>query len=156
MKTGGLMALVLFGLFAVSILSVLLTGADVYQRLTARDRNTYERRTAAQYLTTKVRQADTDGCLLVSEFEGLDALQIREEIEGAVYHTWIYCFDGYIRELFTAADSELMPEAGEKILEAEAFKVWSEEGLIKAELTGPDGVVQELAWYPRSGREVIR
>lgn len=155
MKTGSLMALVLFGLFAVCILFLLLTGADVYQRLTVRDRNTYEMRTAAQYLTTKMRQADTDGCLLVSEFEGLDALLIREEIEGSVYHTWIYCYDGYIRELFAAADSDLLPEYGEKILEAEVLTLRQEESLFRAEITGPDGRVQELVWSPRSGKEVI-
>lgn len=154
LKTGSLMALVLFGLFAVCILFLLLTGADVYQRLTIRDRNTYEMRTAAQYLTTKVRQADQDGCLLVSEFEGLDALLIREEIEGSVYHTWIYCYDGYIRELFVSADSELMPEAGEKILEAESFVIWKEDNLFKAEMTGLTGLVQELIWSPRSGKEI--
>ena len=150
------MALVLFGLFAVCVLSVLLTGADVYQRLIIRDRSIYEKRTTAQYLTTKVRQADRDGSLLVSEFDGLDALLIREEIEGSVYHTWIYCFDGYIRELFAAADSDLMPEYGEKILEAEELRVWREDSLLKAAITGADGTVQELAWHPRSGREAIR
>ena len=155
LKTGSLMALVLFGLFAVCILFLLLIGADVYQKLTVRDRNTYEMRTAAQYLTTKVRQADKDGCLLVSDFEGLDALLIREEIEGSVYHTWIYCYDGYIRELFALADSELMPEAGEKILEAEVLTVWQEDLLFHAEITGTDGHVQKLVWSLRSGKEVI-
>ena len=35
----GLLALLLFGVFAVSILSVLLTGAQVYGRLTQRDQD---------------------------------------------------------------------------------------------------------------------
>lgn len=155
-KNSGLTALVLFGLFAVCILFVLLTGADVYQKLIARDRSTYEKRTTAQYLTTKLRQADADGCLSVSEFAGLDALLIREEIEGTVYHTWIYCFDGYIRELFAAADGDFMPEDGEKILEAETLRVWKEDVRIKAVFAGPNGIRQELTWYPRSGKEVSR
>lgn len=156
MKTDGLMALLLFGLFAVCILSVLLTGADVYQRLTERDRDVYEMRTSGQYLTTKVRQADVDGWIGVEEFEGLDALVISEEIEGIVYKTWIYCHDGYIKELFAAADSGLMPEAGEKVLEAAGLCVSREDSAIRAEITGPDGAVQELYLHLRSGKEVIR
>ena len=34
----GLIALLLFGVFAVCVLAVLLTGADAYRRLTERDR----------------------------------------------------------------------------------------------------------------------
>ena len=52
-----LLPLVVFALFAVCVLSVLLTGANVYQRLTQRDRDSYQRRTGAQYLATRGRQA---------------------------------------------------------------------------------------------------
>ena len=40
-----LLPLVVFALFAVCVLSVLLMGANVYQRLTQRDRDSYQRRT---------------------------------------------------------------------------------------------------------------
>lgn len=49
---GGLLALLLLLVFAVCVLSVLLTGADTYQTLTRRDQDSYDRRTAAQYLAT--------------------------------------------------------------------------------------------------------
>ena len=45
-------------------------------------------------------------------------------------------------------------EYGEKILEAEALTVWQEDSLFRAEITGMDGLVQELVWSPRSGKEV--
>ena len=150
------MALLLFGLFAICILAVLLTGADVYQKLTVRDRMTYEIRTAAQYLTTKVRQADAEGRVEAGELDGLEALMISETIDGTVYRTWIYCFDGYIRELFAAIDSELTADAGEKILETEKLRVWQENTAICAEITALDGSKQQILLYPRSGREVIR
>ena len=60
-KTDALVVLLLFGVFAVCVLSVLLTGADAYQRLSERDRVSYDQRTAAQYLSTRVRQADRLG-----------------------------------------------------------------------------------------------
>ena len=77
MKTGqnkrnidNLLVLLLFGVFAVCILSVLLTGADVYQRLASRDQRSYGQRTAAQFLTTRVRQADRLGDVRIESFEG--------------------------------------------------------------------------------------
>jgi len=154
-KTGGLMALLLFGLFAVCMLLVLQTGADVYKKLTARDRMTYEKRTAVQYLTTKVRQADAEGWIRVGELDGYQALVITETIDDKEYCTWIYCYDGYIRELFAAADSGLTADAGEKVLEAENFRVWQEMNTIGAEITATDGSTQQAFFYLRSGREVF-
>ena len=40
----GLIALLLFGVFAVCVLAVLLTGAEAYRRLTQRDRARSEER----------------------------------------------------------------------------------------------------------------
>ena len=52
-----LLPLGVFALFAVCVLSVLLTGAKVYKGLAQRDQDSYQRRTGAQYLATRVRQA---------------------------------------------------------------------------------------------------
>ena len=64
----GLIALLLFGLFAVCILAVLLTGAKAYRRLTQRDQAAYERRTSVQYIATRVRQADRLGGVTLEPF----------------------------------------------------------------------------------------
>ena len=61
----GLIALLLFGVFAVCVLAVLLTGADAYRRLTLRDQAAYDRRTCVQYVATRVRQADAEQCVSV-------------------------------------------------------------------------------------------
>ena len=71
-----LTGLVLFAVFAVCILMILLAGADVYRRLTERDQSVYGRRTIAQYLTTRIRQADSGGSLRVEEFGEGDALVV--------------------------------------------------------------------------------
>ena len=66
----GLMALLLFGVFAVCLLMVLLTGADSYQGLTRRDRISDNRRVCAQYLATRVRQADSRYLTISSDGNG--------------------------------------------------------------------------------------
>ena len=149
-KTNALLALLLFGLFAVCILSVLLTGADAYRRLARRDQHSYDGRTAVQYLSTRVRQADGVGQVSVRSFEGADALVLTEEIEGQTYETLVYCHDGFLRELFSAAGSEFLPEDGEKVLEAQALVLELEGQSLTARLTGPEGEVRELILYLRS------
>jgi len=145
-----LLVLLLFGVFAVCILIVLLTGADIYQRLSARDQLSYDQRTAAQYLTTRVRQADRLGDVSIRRFEGQDALVFTEVIEGDAYETLVYCYDGYLRELFVAADGGFLPEDGEKVLAAQGLTIRQDGQLLDVELTSPSGELQALSLYLRS------
>lgn len=66
----GLLVLLLFGVFAACILSVLLTGAGRYRALTERDDASYSWRIPRPVLTTRVRQADTAGGVRVGAFDG--------------------------------------------------------------------------------------
>lgn len=150
----GLAALLLFGVFAVCILFVLLTGADTYQRLAERDQSAYSQRTVAQYIATRVRQADGLDQVSVSDFGGLDALVLTEEIGGELYQTRVYCYGGTIRELFTLDVDGFAPEDGEKILPAEGLDLTLDGQVLTVVITNADGTVQELTLYLRSGEGV--
>ena len=60
--------LLLFVIFTTCILAVLLTGADVYQKVSRRDRYSFQHRTTAQYLTTRLRQSDAADMTFVGDF----------------------------------------------------------------------------------------
>lgn len=155
---GGLLALLLLLVFAVCVLSVLLTGAGTYQTLTKRDQESYDRRTAAQYLATRVRQADQLDGITVTDFQGCDALELTETIDGTPYVTRIYCYDGCLRELFSAAEAQMTPADGEKVLEVQALTVaWMDAGdgaqILTAELTHADGTAERVVLAVRSGEE---
>ena len=150
-----LLVLLLFAVFAVCILSVLLTSADTYRRLSDRDQDSYGRRTAAQYITTKVRQADRQDAVSVRSFEGQAALVLTEEIDGEQYETLIYSYDGYLRELFTSVGGEMLPEDGEKIMEANRFLADAnnpEKGQLSLRIQASDGTWEELTLCLRSGK----
>ena len=132
----GLAAALLLCVFALMILSVLLGGAGAYQRLTARGQESYDSRSCAQYVATKLRQAPSAESVELRSFGGSDCLCIIEEIEGAEYITRVYCHDGWIRELFTLAEGDFAPEDGEKILEAEALELSLENELVRVTVTG--------------------
>ena len=145
----GLLVLLLFGVFALCVLSVLLTGARVYRTLNDRDQTSYDRRTAVQFLATKVRQAP--GAISVAHFGAGEALVLEEEIEGETYLTRLYCHDGCLRELFTNAADAFEPQDGEVILPALAMDLELEDGLLSVTLTAEDGTPLELNLALRTG-----
>lgn len=155
LKMGSLLALMVFGVFAACLLFLLLTGADVYQKMRQRDTATYESRTAVQYMTTRVRQADRAERITAEMFDGLDALVLLEEIDGETYETKLYCYDGWLTELYAAADSDLSPADGEKILELRELELSLQDGLLQAKLTLPDGREESLSLQLRGGREAV-
>jgi len=132
----GLFALLVFALFAACILLVLLTGADLYRGLVARDDAAYSCRTGAGYLASRVRQAPDGGAVSVRPFGDGDALVIAEEIGGSRYETLIYCHEGWLCELFAAAEDAASPAAGERVLPARVLSLRLEEGLLTVRLEG--------------------
>ena len=140
-KLTQIMALLTFCIFAVCILLVLLSGADVYRLLAVDGQAQYARRTAAQYITTRIRQGES---IKIGEFSELDTLEFPETLNGHTYITRIYCYDGALRELFTPEDGQFLPEDGEKLFNANALSLFSEKGLLRVEITLPDGSMQTL------------
>lgn len=147
----GIMVLLLFAVFMVSVLLVLLTGADVYQRMAQRGQESYNQRTAAQYIATRVRQADQAGMVTVRDFAGQDTLILTQEYDGYPYEILVYCYDGYLRELFAAVGSEQDPEYGEPILKAETLEIVKENACLQIELQLPEGKEEVLILHLRSG-----
>ena len=146
-----LAALLTFALFAIGILSVLLGGANVYRRLTQRDQHSYDSRTCAQYIATKLRQAPSPGAVAIAPFGDGDSLFITETIGDSTYLTRIYCHTGWLMELFTVADGAFAPEDGEKILPLQSLSLSRDGTLISIHLTDPDNSSQLLTLHIRGG-----
>ena len=146
-------ALALFCTFAVSVLMVLMMGASSYRSVTdAMDEN-YEDRTGAGYIAEKIRHFDSRGGIAAGQFDGNDALLLTQDIDGTDYITYIYYYDGYIRELLTENGSEMTAEAGEKVMEASGFAVEpAESGMFKITCTMNDGSSPYVIVSPRSAQ----
>ena len=119
-KMTDLPTLLVFTVFAVCVLMVLLYGARVYGQLAQQGEESFRLRTAAQYLRTRVWQAEV---VSITDFDGCDALILKETIDGMDYLTRVYCHEGFLRELFCAESASLSPEDGEKILSLESLKM---------------------------------
>ena len=147
-RMDGLLALLLFAVFAACVLAVLLTGARAYKRLTQRDQAAYDSRTCVQYVATRVRQSDTARGVEVAPFGDARALVLPEE-SGCV--TRVYWYDGWLMELYSAPGTELSPEDGTRLLEAEQVDFTLEDGLLRAEIRS-GGQQSTLCLSLRSGK----
>jgi len=149
-KLHDLAPIVLLGLFALCILAVLLMGADVYGDMVRQDRQIFAHRTCAGYLSTRLRQARSTEAVTISDFGG-GALVITEEIDGTDYNTQIYCYNGWLMELYAAADGDFTPADGEKLMELQALDVEKQNDLLEITLTAADGDSRELIFALNGG-----
>lgn len=149
----------LFAVFASCVVIVLLFGAESYRGLSHRDRRSYQQRTAVQYLTTRIRQSDVDGMVFVGNFDTAqpdaagDTLFICETLGGRTYYTRIYCYDGYLCELFAEASEAFEPGDGQRVLQADGLQITHKERVLAMKLTFADGETATFRVTCRAGKD---
>ena len=151
--------IVLLAVFAISIGMVLLTGAKLYRAQVEKDRSSYSRRTAAQYISMRFKQSDKNGTCFIGDFETQtagssgDTLFVLEEHQGVVYSTRIYAHGGYLYELFAPHNVPYDPQDGEPLFALRDLRLTREDGVITADIVYADGSVCTLILRQRSGTE---
>ena len=109
--------IVLLALFSITSILVIVIGAKQYHAIADRMTENYETRTAASYLVEKFRQYDSADSVSITEIEGVSAISFTQVVNGQTYHTLIYAYGGYLREITISPDSSITPDAGQKIIE---------------------------------------
>ena len=84
-------------------------------------------------------------------FGGADAVYLLEDIDGTIYETILYVYDGHLRELLCEQGWELLPGDGEVISEARELTVEEPAaGLLRLSFTDGSGVEETADIYIRS------
>lgn len=117
-----LFVITLFLVFAVSVVMLTGTGARVYQNIVNSMTENYDSRTSFTYVINKIHQNDSEDAVSLGEYEGLDAVLISEEINNVSYCTYLYFYDGYMREIFTRYGSEFDPGLGTPLFALNDFQ----------------------------------
>ncbi len=152
--------LLLFTVFSFCVVAVIMMGVQIYRTHTSRDRSSFDHRTAEQYITTRIRQSDTQGACFIGDFNSTegdasgDTFFFCETFGEDTYYTRIYCHNGYLYELFTPASCDFSKEDGEKILEMKSLTFHESNGGISANLVFSDGTERTLYINLRCGTEV--
>lgn len=120
-----LFSFILFLLFATTGISIVLIGSQVYGSATTQMEETYTSRTALSYVSEKIRQCDSSGAIELTQPEGFadNALLLHENIAGNGYDTFIYFYDGALRELFVKNGTKITPEQGTSIVSLRSFTI---------------------------------
>lgn len=113
----------LFFVFAASSLSVLVLAADVYASTTARLSVNDESRTVLSYLSEKIRQNDADGAIRTVVIDGVDCLAISADYNGTACTTYIYVYDGMLKELFINDGIPIPLKEGKDIMEISSLSI---------------------------------
>ncbi len=133
-------------LFLLSALTIIAIGANIYTKTVTQTNNNYAQRVSIAYVTEKVRQSDVDGNIFVTELFGQNVLVFQQELNGDLYNTYIYSYDGYLMELFARDDlTNFYPPTGQKILKISSFDIEQvKEGLLNATVTDVDGTEEHV------------
>lgn len=153
--------LVLCALFFVLAVGAIATGVSAYGRTNSTVEENNALRTAMAYISNQARQGDISGGVEKGLIFGRDALILNEHVlddEGTVYTycTFIYCYDGYLRELYTekGLEGDMGPEAGTDLIPLDSLDLTVNGGMITATV-GWNGVKGSVSFWPRSaGAEV--
>ena len=113
-----LFSIALFFVFAATALVVLLLSANVYEQIIHRSTTTFEQTTALAYLTEKIHQNDHDSTrsIELTQLDGCEALAISQSYNDTLYTTYIYEFEGQLKELFIRQGVASTAHAGTTIL----------------------------------------
>ena len=146
-----LFVLTLFLLLSALSISVILAGSAVHEKISADMDNNYERRVTFSYLSTKIRQNDQSGRIFAEQKDGVNMIAIRE---SETETTYIYYFDGYVREIFVDAGTVFELDWGDGIIKAGGFDFVLDENKneIEMRLTDSGGKLQSTKVFLRSGR----
>jgi hypothetical protein len=137
-----LFTLSLFCVFAAASLIVVYIGADVYRSTIQSMDLGFEVNTTITFVSTKIRQHDANGGIRVDTLEGQNALVLEHIIGEAVFETWIFHYDGFLREMFINRENTdvLALWAGQELIQVYAFDVSiSDENIITISAQSEDG-----------------
>ena len=144
----------LFLIFALTVLSVLMSGANVYKNTVKTMNERYQSRTCISYISAKVRHSNP-GSVYITDFDGVKTLALSETANDSEYLTYIYYYDGYVKELYFEKGLDFTPSDGQDILKMNNLSFADEGKMIKVECTDTDNEVTSVLISNTAGGDAL-
>ena len=145
-----LFSLALFCVFAASALTIVIMGADVYQKSVNDMNRNSTIRTSLSYLSEKIHQNDAENGIRIDQLNDLPSLVLTQNLNGETYETWIYAYDGMLCEIMTDLENGFTPKEGQPILEIGSFSLEQNGSRIILTVSDTQGNTSSLSVSPRS------
>ncbi len=110
-------------LFASFGLCVVMIGARVYKNTVNYMEENDSSRTAIAYLEEKIRQNNEVDKIEVTTIEKNQSLRIHSSVNKEEYVTYIYCYDGWLWELYTKASNEIKLGMGQSLVKLDSLSI---------------------------------
>ncbi len=125
-----LFPILLFLVVTLFALFLIVLSAKIYKNTTENSHRNHQARIALSYVSEKLHQQE-DCTISLSTYDSADALVISQTYGNSRYDTYIYYYDGAIRELFVKENTNASLSDGKTILEVSDFSMeLVEENLI--------------------------
>lgn len=139
-----LFPLALFFVLTATSVALVVLASGTYSRQVQDSEDSFASRTALSYVTEKIHQADEYGAVYTGTFDGQDAIVIRQTYSEQTYVTYLYEYDGYLRELFIQDGVDAKASDGRKILASDSFSFEAtQDGLFHLYCTNKDGSISD-------------
>ena len=132
-------------------IGLVMLGGSLYRHIMNGAGENDQIRTTFSYIANQVRRADAFGGVEVGEWSGQEALLLNQDFGGWEYVTYLYYYDGALRELFVEKGTVLDADAGLPIVWLKGISFTADEGgLIKVLAHFEDGLTEQLLLSTRS------
>jgi hypothetical protein len=137
--------------FLFMSIGLVMMGGSLYHHIMEVSSENDSARTTFSYISNQVHRADTSGCISVGELGGQKALLLQQDFDGWEFVTYLYYYDGALRELFVEKGTELEKDAGLPIVWLNDLGFEEDDaGLITAWAVLTNGRREQILISPRS------
>ncbi len=114
-----LFVMLLFTIFAVSIVMMIISGKTSYGKILDEKKQAEEMRITTSYLRMKLKQNDQAKSVFVQHVPdlGIELLELRHGGEDSEYRTVIYFYENRIWEAYLSVEDEFETALGEPVIE---------------------------------------
>lgn len=133
--TTGICMLALLLLFGASTCMLVAAGYGSFNRMTILQDECLNTRVAMNYISMRMRRFDIKNAIRIDDSSPKTRLVLSEDIDGEIYETRIYLYNGYLQESFVPAATLFNEEYGLEIIPLDSFVIKRENKMIEIELS---------------------
>lgn len=118
-----LFPITLFFVLTLFAFMVIVLASQIYENTTENSHRNHQARIALSYISEKIHQTEDECIISIEAFDSLDALTFYQTYEGSGYYTYIYYYEGALRELFAREGTSLSLSDGKAVLALQNFSI---------------------------------
>lgn len=122
-RIDALFPITLFLVLTLFAFMVIVLASKIYENTTENSHRNHQARIALSYISEKIHQADDECSISVESFDSLDALTFYQTYKGVGYYTYIYYYEGSLREIFSREGTSLSLSDGKAVLALQNFSM---------------------------------